>query len=85
MPGMVPWNSCLPSRGLASLPSIMDEFTIHGGNRLPYATEPLPVFSLLIPTGDGEQQTMVIWMERRGGRRERLWEEGRDEGDNFKE
>ena len=28
------------------------------------------MFSLLIPTGDGEQQTMVIWMEG--------WREGRD-------
>lgn len=43
------------------------------------------MFSLLIPTGDGEQQTMVIWMERRRGRRERAREEGREEGDNFKE
>lgn len=25
------------------------------------------MFSLLIPTGDGKQQTMVIWIERREG------------------
>lgn len=30
---------------------------------------PLTVFSLLIPAGDGEQRTMVMWMEgRRRGR-----------------
>lgn len=46
------------------------------------------MFSLLIPTGDGEQQTMVIWMERERKKREgkkNLWVEGRDEKDKAEE
>lgn len=35
------------------------------------------MFSLLIPTGDGEQWTMVIWMERR--KEDRRGEERRGE------